>query len=284
MRSWKALVPVFLALVIATGGSIGLYKWLQSRAAPRDSIKAAPDAMPVVVAAADLPFGTKLKREMLKTLPYYRESLPAGYLTDAAKLEGRVTILPLKQNEPIIETRLAPESITSGGVSAVVTPGKRAIAVKGDKVIGISGFIQPGNRVDVLVTLTEPKTKTEVSKLVLDNIPVLASGTEIQQNADGKPAPVDVYTLEVDPEQGEKLALAATQGKLQLALRNITDTQTVLTTGATIPQTLASLRKSAPAQSRTRKPAEGGEGNPRSAKFTVQEIKGAKVTERALSD
>ena len=284
MRRWKALVPVLLALIIATGGSVGLYKWLQNKAAPKSSVQVAPEAMPVVVAAADLPFGTKLKREMLKTLPYYKESLPAGYLTDAAKLEGRVTVLPLKQNEPIIEARLAPESITSGGVSAVVTPGKRAIAVKGDKVIGISGFVQPGNRVDVVVTLTEPKTKTEVSKLVIENIPVLASGTEIQQNADGKPAPVDVYTLEVDPEQGEKLALAATQGKLQLALRNITDTQTVLTTGATIPQTLASLRKSAPAQSRTRKPAEEGGGNPRSAKFTVQEIKGAKVTERALSD
>ena len=283
MRRWKALVPVLLALIIATGGSVGLYRWLQNKAAPKSSVQVAPEAMPVVVAAADLPFGTKLKKEMIKTLPYYKESLPAGYLTDAAKLEGRVTVVPLRQNEPIIEARLAPESITSGGVSAVVTPGKRAIAVKGDKVIGISGFVQPGNRVDVIVTFTEPKTKTEVSKLVIDNIPVLASGTEIQQNADGKPAPVDVYTLEVDPEQGEKLALAATQGKLQLALRNITDRETVLTTGATIPQALASLRKPEPAQSRTRKPVDEG-AKPTSAKFTFEEIKGAKVTQKVLND
>jgi pilus assembly protein CpaB len=161
-------------------------------------------------------------------------------------------------------------------------PGKRAIAVKGDKVIGISGFIQPGNRVDVFVVLTEPKTKTEVSKLVLENIPVLATGTEIQNNADGKPAPVDVYTLEVDPEQGEKLALAAAHGKLQFGLRNVIDTEPVLTEGATIPKTLASLSKTS---RRAVKSEHTGvktrEVEP--ARFKVEEIKGSKVTEKALA-
>jgi pilus assembly protein CpaB len=89
--------------------------------------------------------------------------------------------------------------------------------------------------------MTNPRTKSEVTKLVLENIPILATGTQIQENGKGEPAPVDVYTLEVAPEEGEKLALAATRGKLQFALRNITDTETVRTRGATIPQTLASL-------------------------------------------
>jgi len=99
-----------------------------------------------------------------------------------------------------------------GGVSAVIKPGMRAVAVKGDKVIGISGFIQPNNRVDILVTLKDPATKNEITKMVLSNVLVLATGTEIEQKADGKPRPVDVYTLEVDPEQAERLGLAAAEG------------------------------------------------------------------------
>jgi pilus assembly protein CpaB len=282
MGKWKAFIPTLLALVIASGGSLFLYKWLQSRTAPKETVKVASEAVPVVVTAADLPVGTKLKREMLRTSPYFKESLPAGYRSDPAAIEGRVTVLPLTQNEPVLEVQLAPESVTTGGVSAALKPGKRAIAVKGDKVIGISGFIQPGNRVDVFVVLTDPRTKTEVSKLVLENIPVLATGTEIQNNADGKPAPVDVYTLEVDPEQGEKLALAAAHGKLQFGLRNVIDTEPVLTEGATIPKTLASLSKTS---RRAVKSEHTGvktrEVEP--ARFKVEEIKGSKVTEKALA-
>jgi pilus assembly protein CpaB len=282
MGKWKAFIPTLLALVIASGGSLFLYKWLQSRTAPKETVKVASEAVPVVVTAADLPVGTKLKREMLRTSPYFKESLPAGYRSDPAAIEGRVTVLPLTQNEPVLEVQLAPESVTTGGVSAALKPGKRAIAVKGDKVIGISGFVQPGNRVDVFVVLTDPRTKTEVSKLVLENIPVLATGTEIQNNADGKPAPVDVYTLEVDPEQGEKLALAAAHGKLQFGLRNVIDTEPVLTEGATIPKTLASLSKTS---RRAVKSEHTGvktrEVEP--ARFKVEEIKGSKVTEKALA-
>jgi pilus assembly protein CpaB len=123
-----------------------------------------------------------------------------------------------------------------------VTPGKRAVAVKGDKVIGISGFILPNNRVDVLVTMEDKKNKYEMTKIVLEKVLVLATGTQIEENDKGEPAPVDVYTLEVTPEEGEKLALAATRGRLQFALRNITDDETVLTKGATVQGTLSSYR------------------------------------------
>jgi Flp pilus assembly protein CpaB len=142
-----------------------------------------------------------------------------------------VVITPLKEREPVLESRLASTDVTVGGVSAVIKPGMRAVAVKGDKVIGISGFIQPGNRVDVLVTMKDPTTKNEITKMVLSNVLVLATGTEIEDSRDGKPRPVDVYTLEVDPEQAERLGLAAAEGKLQFALRNMTDQETVLTKG-----------------------------------------------------
>jgi pilus assembly protein CpaB len=177
-------------------------------------------------------------------------------------MEGRILVVSLKQNEPILESKLAPTSVSTGGVSAVVTPGKRAVSVKGDKVLGISGFIKPGNRVDVLVTLSRGKNR-DITKIVLENVLVLATGKELQENDKGKPSPVDVYTMEVTPQEGEKLTLAASKGSLQFALRNVTDAETVLTRGATIAKTLASFRPPVPPKVR-------------SSRATVQVIRGSK--------
>lgn len=247
MRNWKAAIPIVAALIVAVVGSAALHKWMKQQSAPKEVVEVKAETVPVVVAAIDLAWGTKLTPEMLKTVPFYKESLPTGYFLEPEKLVDRIVIAPIRPGEPLAEHRLAPDSIKTGGVSAILKPGKRAIAVKGDKVIGISGFINPGNHVDVLVTLTDPRNKKQKTKLVLENILVMATGTQIQKNDKGDPAPVDVYTLEVTPEEGEKLALAASEGKLQFALRNMMDTEKVLTRGATIPQTLASLTWSDPA-------------------------------------
>ena len=285
MGKYKAIIPFVLAFVIAATGSFFLYQWLKNQKSPKDVVNAAPtNAVPVAVAAVDLPWGTKLNKEMIKTVMFLKESLPDGVFSEPNALEGRVSIVPLKQNEPITESRLAPDTVTAGGVSAIVKPGKRALAVKGDKVIGISGFINPGNKVDVFVTMTDPRNKMEVTKIVLQNIQVLATGTEVKENGKGAPSPVDVYTLEVSPEEGEKLALAASEGKLQFALRNVTDGETVLTKGANIPQTLASFLGNDPKQ----KASNADKGNkkwiPRKKTTTVEIIKGDKVSRKKFSD
>lgn len=278
MARLRAIIPILLALMAAAGGSLLLYSWVQRQTAPKEVIKVVEsDAVPVAVATVDLAWGTQLRPEMVKTVPFLKESLPPDYFSDAAALEGRVLVTSLKQNEPVTEARLAPESVTAGGVSAVLSPGKRALAVKGDKVIGISGFIHPGDRVDVLVSVTDPETKKDVTKLVLQNIPVLATGTEIQKNGK-ETSPIDVYTLEMTPEEGEKLALAATLGKLQFALRNITDSETVLTRGATIPETLASFRSRVP----TKSEKTTGAQTVHRSKFTMEIIKGDKVSKKTF--
>jgi pilus assembly protein CpaB len=279
MGRWKAFIPIILALAIATGGSVFLYGWIQAKTAPAATVTVETQAVPVVVAAVDLNWGTKLTRDMLTTLPFLKESLPGGYLSDPEALVGRVAVAALKEREPVLESRLAPDNVTVGGVSAVIKPGMRAVAVKGDKVIGISGFIQPGNRVDILVTLKDPATKNEITKMVLSNVLVLATGTEIEERRDGQPRPVDVYTLEVDPEQAERLSLAAAEGKLQFALRNMTDQETVLTKGATITQTLASLRGVDPTP-----PAKVKEwAPPKRRSVTIEMIRGGKVTQQKMN-
>jgi pilus assembly protein CpaB len=256
MGKLRSLLPIAISLIIAIVGTIFLYKWIEQQRGPKEVVQVEKiDAAPIVVSAGNLPWGTKLKPEMIKTAPYLRESLPVGYFSSTNDLKDRVIIAPLKLNEPITEAKLAPTSVKTGGVSAVLQPGMRAIAVKGDKVIGISGFINPGNRVDVIVTVEEPKTKKIKSKIFLENTVVLATGTQIEKNEKGEPMPVDVYTLEVTPEQAEKVALAASEGRLQFALRGLTDSEDLLTKGVTVPELLAYQRWSEQQKIAPKKPA-----------------------------
>jgi pilus assembly protein CpaB len=240
MGNLKVVVPIAVSLVIAIVGSYFVYMWIQKQQAPQQVVQVQAEAVPVVVAVSDLPWGTQLKPEMLTTKPFLKQSLPAGYFSGPDDIKDRVVVAPLKANDPVTEHRLAPVSIKTGGVSAVLEKGKRAIAVKGDKVIGIAGFINPGNKVDVLVTVKDPQRNEEKTKTILENIMVLATGTQIQKNEKGEPSPVDVYTLAVTPEEAETLSLGANEGKLQLALRSVTDTETVLTSGVNVPKMLAS--------------------------------------------
>ena len=242
MGNSRALVPLLLSVVIAVGGSYFLYQWVKTKTRP-DKMVTVKDtaAFPAVVAKTDIPWGTRLTSEMLTTKPYLEESLPKGHFPKPEDAVNRIVVSQLREGEPVVEHRLAPLSLETGGVSAVLDPGMRAISVKGNRVLGLAGFINPGNRVDVLVTIDDPKNKEPVTKIVLENLKVLASGTQIIENSKGEPAPVDVYTLAVTSEQGERLTLAATEGRLQFALRGAADTDVVLTKGITVPELLKSM-------------------------------------------
>jgi pilus assembly protein CpaB len=297
MGKFRALVPIAISLIIAITGTVFLYKWIERQRGPKEIVEVEKvEAAPIVVSAGNLPWGTKLKPEMIKMAPYLKESLPVGYFTSTIDLKGRVIVAPLKLNEPITEAKLAPTSVKTGGVSAVLKPGMRAIAVKGDKVIGLSGFINPGNRVDVIVTVEEPKTKKIKSKIFLENIAVLATGTQIEKNEKGEPMPVDVYTLEVSPEQSEKVALAASEGRLQFALRGVTDSEDLLTKGVSVPELLAYQRWSEQQKIAPKRPADSNKGTShkrvnRNSKIkrkrwvprgsvTVEIIKGTKIEKK----
>jgi pilus assembly protein CpaB len=261
MEKWKSVLPVLLALVIASAGSWMTYRWVKKQLAQgQTSGKEEVQTVTVAVAKADLPWGTKLSRNQaqaqLELLSYLKESVPPGAFKDVESLDERVLVFPVKKGEPVLESSLAPVDVRIGGVAAILKPGKRALAVQGDKVIGLSGFVLPGNRVDVFVTLPDPRKDTEVTKLVLQDIPVLATGSELQENDKGDPMPVDVYTLEVTPQEGEKLALAAMEGKIQLGLRSAMDLETVLTKGATAVETLDSFKEVGPAPKRNVVPKE----------------------------
>jgi pilus assembly protein CpaB len=188
----------------------------------------------VVVAKVDIPLGTKIEAEQLSTVQFPSNAMPEGTFDNANKLVGRVSVVNVAAREPVTDFKLAPEG-SAGGLSAVIPEGYRAMTVKVDDVIGVAGFLQPGTMVDVL-TVIEPNGNSSgnpVSKIVLQNVKVLASGQNLDKPKDQRESDtVKVVTLQVTPEQAEKLALASSEGKLRLMLRNMVDQDDEQTPGA----------------------------------------------------
>jgi pilus assembly protein CpaB len=225
-RSGSRAIVFWTLALLAGGSSAVLLKWyLDKRQA------GAPVLSQVVVAAMDLPLATTLKPEHLVLVDWPRDVRPPGTLADIKDAVGRVLVSRLVQSEPIMTSKLAAREAGSG-LAALIPANMRAAAVRVDDVVGVAGFIHPEDRVDVLVTI-RPEDREPASKVILQNVKVLAVGKqiEVEEKSRGKSLPVTVATLLVTPEQSERLALAANQGKLLLTLRSWTDEAEVATHG-----------------------------------------------------
>jgi pilus assembly protein CpaB len=251
MKRYRALIFFGVALLLGLVTSVLVFSWLQSE---KNRLMAAPlplsKNVQVVVSNADLIWGTKLTPEMMQLQELPPGALPEGHFTNLEAIKDRVLLADIKRNELLLESKLAPLGTTTGGVAAVTDPSKRAMSVKVDDVIGVAGFIKPADRVDVMVTIDTVQGKPEhaVAKTILENVRVLAAGTQMERKGkDEEAKQVQVITLEVDAEEAEKLALASTQGRLRLALRNPLNSERVLTKGANVGALLSSFRpKQAP--------------------------------------
>src|SRR5262249_47950507 len=171
--------------------------------------------------------------EQLMMVQFPKESTPDGTFESLEKVTDRVAVVNIGAREPITESRLAPQGSTAG-LAAVIPEGYRAMTVRVDDVVGISGFIMPATLVDVVVVIRPDDSSNQgpISKIVLQNIKVLANGQNIDKPDNQRDAnSVKVATLLVTPEQAEKLALASTEGKLQLVMRNSIDQGDEQTTG-----------------------------------------------------
>ena len=246
MQKYRPHLFFGAAVVVGLITSLLVMGWLRDAELRKVAEASVPvvSTAEVVVAKGDLAWGTKLTPEMLQVVDYPAGALPEGYYKSVEDLNEAVLLQDLKMNELILKSKLASGKDVGVGVAAVTDPGKRAMSVKVDEVIGVSGFIKPGDHVDVMVTI-EPDSKRQnpIAKLILENIKVLAAGMQYEKNGGEKdPKPVQVMTLEVDIEEAEKLALASTQGKLRLALRNPLNAEKVLTRGASVGSLLASHR------------------------------------------
>lgn len=215
MKKVAIFIVIILALAFAGVASGLTYIYLKSESAERGL-----EVEPVVVATKDLTFGENLEPDDLKVAMFPRGSVPKGSYAAKDSLLGQVTKVFLMENEPILDSKL---SSKGGGLSLLIEPTKRASSIEVDKVSGVSGFILPGDRVDVILTVKRPGSSADaIAKTILQNIEVLAAGEKTQQKGN-KVITVQAVTLLVDPEGAQDLALATSEGKLHLALRNPTD-------------------------------------------------------------
>lgn len=230
---FRAFVFLGLAALAAVGTAVVLTRYLEVRTAAARI----PTAR-VVVAAMDIPLATALRPEALRTIDWPAASRPESAVADPAPLVGRVAMSPIVKGEPILEQKLA-STAAGSGLAALLPEGMRAVAVRVDDVVGVAGFVHPGDHVDVIATLRPVETSGEppVSKIVLQGIRVLAVGKEVTRPGGSveKAVTATVVTLMVDSEQAEKLALSATKGQILLALRSRVDLAEVETRGITPP-------------------------------------------------
>jgi pilus assembly protein CpaB len=181
------------------------------------------------VAAAKLDPGSVLTAPQLKMEIWQQEKPPQDFFAQVEQAVGREIRTALKPGDLITRENTGDKR---GGILAQLSPNQRAMTVKVDEASGVAGFLVPGDRVDVVVIIDKGEYhKDPVSKMVLQNLKVLGAGQRLEAHPNDKPQVVPTVTLEVSPEQGERLALAVKEGRISLVLRGLGDQELVDTEG-----------------------------------------------------
>jgi pilus assembly protein CpaB len=224
MKQNRMLIGLGVAILVALFFSTYVYKQFQQATSVKPVVTGH-----IVVAAVPMQLGTRVDARNLRLIPWPSSAPVAGTFTRIEDCANRALITPVVANELILESKLA--SVEAGaGLPATIPEGMRAISVAVNEVVGVAGFVIPGTIVDVLVTGRSSnggQNGGNVTRTILENVRVLAAGQKIEQDREGKPQTVPVITLLVTPEDAAKLAMASTQGKIQLALRNTIDSKKV---------------------------------------------------------
>lgn len=240
MRNVRALVVLLVAIVAGVVAVVLVNRYVAQQGNTLGGAK-------VVVAVKDLDLGTRLTADMMQAVDWPKGSVPEGAADNVDKLTTRVVKSNVQRGEPILESRLAPMGAT-GGLASVIEEGKRAMTVKVNEVIGVAGFALPGNYVDILVNTEDEKSRDpakQVSKIVLERVLVLAVAQEASTDQT-KPKVVSAVTLQVTPEEAEKIDLARSVGSLTLVLRNQVDQTPAETDGASKQQLLHGISAPTP--------------------------------------
>jgi pilus assembly protein CpaB len=209
-RTWLVLVG-FLGLALGMFVSHRMYHTLQSKTASAQGVD-------VVVAAHDIGVGTKIDEKDIKVVRFPAGDLPPNCFHQKSSVVGRGVVLPIAKGEFVVPNKLAGENAGSV-MTTLIPPGMRAVSVRVNEVIGVSGFVLPGTRVDVLLTGNPSGTTEEQTTIVLENVALIATGQKLERSSSSEPQNTRVITLLVSPEDAKKLTLASSKGRIQLILR-----------------------------------------------------------------
>lgn len=280
-RNKRTLIVLVFSIAAATAATLFVYRAVASIPVREVEVK----SYHVAVAAKSLPVGTMVSPSDVKLVAWPASSPVAGGYSTVEEVLSRGLIAPAVENEPLTESKLAPRE-AGAGLPPTITAGMRAISVKVNEVIGVAGFVVPGTRVDVVVTLS--KQGDSLSRVVVTNAQVLTAGTKYDQDQakDGKPVPSTVVTLLVTPEDAERIALASTEGSIMLTLRNPLDTEHTSTNGTRMAALMGA--PDPPPATRVSKGVRRVEAAPQPAPppppsvYSVETIRAAKRTEEVV--
>lgn len=229
-------IAIFVAIFFGFIAAYGIYNFLQRERQARKELEFS--TQDVVVASKEIPSGTTVTNEMVKVVRFTRTSVPSGSFSSPKQVVGKAVKVKALSGDPVTESKLTGEG---AGLTVLLTPGHRAMAVRVDEIIGVSGFIAPNDRVDVIATVVPPGSSAQdqkLSKIVLQYKRVLSVAQALEQK-EGKPQLARSITLEVTPEEAEKLSLASIEGTVVLALRAAGDENLIQTRGSTKRELLA---------------------------------------------
>ncbi|HWN17622.1 MAG TPA: Flp pilus assembly protein CpaB [Gemmatimonadales bacterium] len=270
--------PWFMLLLALTSGVVAALlalRYLRERTTPL--MASEPKRVNIVLSARSLAVGSVVTERDVKLMTWPGDALPSGYIRSVQDAVGRGVITPLAENEPLLAAKMSTKD-AGGGLPIIIRDGMRAVSVRVDEVIGVAGFVLPGTRVDVMLTLDKNNNNRPqaITKTLLQNVQTLAAGQSVTRDKEGKPQTVTVITVLVSPDDAELLALAAKEGRLQLALRNTLDTLAVSTSGARAdrlsPSAATSSQNSRPNRNRAVAPA------PRANPTVVEGYRGGERT------
>ena len=219
MNRTRLLMIGALALALGAFVSFAVYRTLKSKTSSGNE-----PSVEVMVAARDIQVGSKLEDKDLRLARFSMASVPIGAYLSKNKLLGRGVVQPIAQGEFILPAKLAAENAGSG-LPSMIPPGMRAVSVRVNEVVAVAGFATPGTRVDVLLTGNPSGSADRQTTTVLENVQVLATGQKLERNAAGEAQNAPVITLLVSPDDAQRLTLASSEGRIQLALRNPLDTR-----------------------------------------------------------
>ena len=233
MKNQRLRIAIVVSAIFGLIAAYGVYDFMRAQRREVDALR--ESTQQIVVAAAEIPAGSRIEEGMLRMAKYPTESMPTGSFTAPSALVGRTVGLAVVAGEPILENRLADGR--GALLTTMLAPGARAMAVKVNEIIGVSGFIAPNDRVDVIANLEKPGTDgsdEKITKLVLQDKRVLSVAQTVEGTKDGEPKLASSITLELTPEEAEKLSFITTRGEILLALRSQTDRELATTKGSTV--------------------------------------------------
>ena len=284
-RNKRTAVVVGVAVILAAVASLGMYRIVSRMPAKTAEVK----TVGVVVAAHPLTLGTRITADHVKVVQWPADAPVANSYSKVDDVLNRGLISAVEENEPLTAAKLA--ALEAGaGLPPSIPPGMRAVSVKVNEVVGVAGFVVPGTRVDVMVTLAgKNRDEDSTTRVVVNNVQVLTAGTRYDQEKakDGAPIPSTVVTLLVTPEDGERVALASSAGQIMLTLRNPLDqdqtsTAGVRTTGLFGQSAPAPVKAPAVRRGPAKPPAPVVATAPTPVVYTVEAFRGAKRSQEIV--